>query len=150
MEEELTLQQLSNKRSSRKEVFGFVGWMASWVLLCAYIFWAWVPDSVLNAIGITLPSRYWALIIPLYILMFTFFTIPFYFAINLMDTAPLDSFDTLTDAAAKEVGISDLLKEEGDIVPIADIPITVVNEILFGSSKENPNFHSNDKSVPFI
>lgn len=25
------------KRSARKEVYGFVGWMASWVLLC--MFW---------------------------------------------------------------------------------------------------------------
>jgi hypothetical protein len=96
------------------------------------------------------------------------FTIPFYCAINLMDTAPLDSFDTLTglsfsysvslahsfqDPAAKEVGISDLLKEEGDIVPIADIQITVVNDLLFGNRshpKKSKVRNMNDDAIPFI
>jgi hypothetical protein len=57
------------------------------------------------------------------------------------------------DAAAKEVGISDLLKEEGDIVPIADIQITVVNELLFGNrsnTKKSKIRTLNDDTIPFI
>lgn len=46
------------------------------------------------------------------------------------------------------MGISDLLKEEGDIVPIADIPITVVNSLLFPSPSTKDS-KQNDHSVPF-
>eukprot|EP01127_Copromyxa_protea_P007783 TRINITY_DN1771_c0_g1_i2.p1 TRINITY_DN1771_c0_g1~~TRINITY_DN1771_c0_g1_i2.p1 ORF type:complete len:149 (-),score=27.44 TRINITY_DN1771_c0_g1_i2:40-486(-) len=125
------------KRSARQEVYGFVGWMATWVILFAYLIWTFLPDSVLHPLGITYyPDRYWAILGPQYLLVTFIFSIICYGALNLMDTAPLDSYNLLTDKDAREVGIQDLLKEEGDVPPIADVPITVVNEILYNTKPD--------------
>eukprot|EP01126_Amoeba_proteus_P050362 TRINITY_DN5941_c0_g1_i4.p1 TRINITY_DN5941_c0_g1~~TRINITY_DN5941_c0_g1_i4.p1 ORF type:complete len:214 (-),score=22.92 TRINITY_DN5941_c0_g1_i4:42-593(-) len=163
--------------------------------LVAYLIWAFLPDSVLQPLGITYyPDRYWAVLGPQYLLVSFIFSIIIYVAINLMDTAPLDSFHLITgtcqtsrrwrgcnkvswacrlrclvgglrvkgsvgkivecfnihpslilshpfpfhnqDKNAKEGGITDLLQEEGDIPPIADIPLTVVNELLYNQRSE--------------
>jgi hypothetical protein len=40
------------------------------------------------------------------------------------------------DKNAREVGIQDLLREEGDVPPIADVPITVVNELLYNTKPD--------------
>jgi len=122
------------KRSARKEVYGFVGWMASWVGLFTYLGWTFLPDSVLHPLGITYyPDRYWAIAVPMFLLLSWLYSIIVYLAMNLIDTAPIDSFKTITDDHANEITESEGLQEEGQIVAIADVPITVVNELLYCS-----------------
>ena len=50
-------------RGATAEVYGFVGWITSFLALGAYLVWAYVPDSVLRHAGFTyLPDKYAAVI----------------------------------------------------------------------------------------
>ena len=52
-------------------VYGFILYLASWILLLVYLLWAFVPNKNLNQLGITyLPSKYWAVAIPLFFPVF--------------------------------------------------------------------------------
>lgn len=116
--------------------------------IAAYLLWVFVPDAVWHPLGITYyPSRYWAYAAPIYLFLAWCFSIAVYFAVNLINTEPLDSyytitgrlssldyslaFDCCTDEKANEEGEVLSLKEPDQIVPIADIPITVVHDLLY-------------------
>uniref|UniRef100_A0A6B2LMC5 PIG-P domain-containing protein n=1 Tax=Arcella intermedia TaxID=1963864 RepID=A0A6B2LMC5_9EUKA len=115
--------------------------MATWVGLFAYVGWAFLPDSMLHPLGMGYyPDRYWAIATPMFLLLCWLFSIVVYLALNLIDTAPLDSFQTITDEQANEITESEGLQEAGQIVPIADVPITVVNDILY-NTKPRKAFH---------
>jgi phosphatidylinositol N-acetylglucosaminyltransferase subunit P len=83
-----------------------------------FIIWSYVPEHMLHQLGITyypdkyVPNlatgrvprrtktrvcfrRYWALAIPSYLCVAFFFTGIIYCSLNLLSTAPLDSFDTI-------------------------------------------------------
>jgi phosphatidylinositol N-acetylglucosaminyltransferase subunit P len=67
----------------------------------AYLVWAYVPESMLQSAGITYyPSKYWALAVPSYLLFIIPLVIIAYCGLNMMDTPPLHSMDTITGAAA--------------------------------------------------
>ncbi|CAN0006024.1 unnamed protein product [Ectocarpus sp. 8 AP-2014] len=83
------------------EVYGFAGWIASLVAYALYLVWAYVPESTLQALGITYyPSKYWAIAIPSAIFVTWSVAVLVYIAVNFMSTAPLDSFDTITGACS--------------------------------------------------
>jgi phosphatidylinositol glycan class P protein len=39
--------------ASSVEVYGFVGWIASFVAAAVFGLWAWLPESALHAMGVT-------------------------------------------------------------------------------------------------
>ncbi|CAN0187309.1 unnamed protein product [Ascophyllum nodosum] len=79
------------------EVYGFAGWIASFVAYAIYLVWAFVPESMLHAVGVTYyPSKYWAIAIPCAIFVTASSLVLAYIAVNFLSTAPLDSFDTMT------------------------------------------------------
>jgi len=97
------------------------------VCLVTYTGWAFLPDSVLHYFGITYyPDRYWSISIPIYFGVFIIFIWIFYFAINLIDTAPLDSLDTIQDKYSKKEAEDD--ENDEAIPPFGDITIDEVNE----------------------
>lgn len=120
------------QKRARIEVYGFVFWTLSWVFLFAYIAWAFVPDSVWHPLGIYYyPNRYWSYTVPLYLFLLWVFSVIVYLAYNLINTEPLDSFYTISDEKANDDGETLSLKDPDQIVPIADVPLTVVNELLY-------------------
>eukprot|EP00029_Vermamoeba_vermiformis_P014108 TRINITY_DN9195_c0_g1_i1.p1 TRINITY_DN9195_c0_g1~~TRINITY_DN9195_c0_g1_i1.p1 ORF type:complete len:175 (+),score=6.01 TRINITY_DN9195_c0_g1_i1:81-527(+) len=119
------------KRGAAIEVYGFVGWIASFVAYVVFIAWAFLPDSVLQPLGITYyPDRYWAIAIPVWIMVLGAFAVIFYFGINLTNTEPLNSIFTVVDEHSRSVG-HERNPPPGSIPATVDIPITVVNELMF-------------------
>ncbi|ORZ13081.1 PIG-P-domain-containing protein [Absidia repens] len=79
------------------EYYGFVMYLASYVVFGLYAIWAYVPDHILHGMGITYyPNRYWALAIPVWIMTLVWFTFIYYMTINLKNTPPFDSYDCIT------------------------------------------------------
>lgn len=127
------------------EVYGFAGWIASLVAYALYLVWAYVPESTLQAVGITYyPSKYWAIAIPSAIFVTASVAILAYIAVNFMSTAPLDSFDTITDMHAKAVvDRSSVWEEDGSpdstsrVPNIGDIDMSTVNRVLYQDPPKN-------------
>ncbi|KAI9090558.1 PIG-P [Phlyctochytrium arcticum] len=126
--------------SEIREYYGFVVYLASFVAFGAYLCWAILPDEVLHAVGIYYyPTRWWAIVFPIYILGLIPFTLLMFNGINLWRTPSLSSYYTLADEKTpimelppSEAKLRKLMSEDS-IPEIEDVPISIVNEVLFGS-----------------
>ncbi|PKI51366.1 hypothetical protein CRG98_028227 [Punica granatum] len=101
-----------------------------------FLTWAYVPEHWLPAIGIFYyPSRYWALAIPVYVMVTVVLALGFYVGLNFMSTPPPTSINTLFDEFSREPSSSSLLADgdELPIEPISDIGIDEINRRMFGS-----------------
>lgn len=123
---------------NRAEVYGFVGSIVVLTVYWLYIIWAYVPESVLHAAGISYyPSKYWAVVLPAYCLLAVFFALVAYTGLNHLSTPPPDSFHTLHDKFTKSR--SELIHDTGDgqeerpIPSISDLSLLETNQILFGN-----------------
>eukprot|EP00742_Colponemidia_sp_Colp-10_P005350 GILJ01005715.1.p1 GENE.GILJ01005715.1~~GILJ01005715.1.p1 ORF type:complete len:241 (-),score=19.27 GILJ01005715.1:133-855(-) len=121
------------------EVYGFAAWITSFVTYVIFILWSFLPERILHQLGVTYyPSKYWAHAGPAFFCMLFGFSIFIYTGINLVNTEPLDSFHTFTDQHARDIrnrkknrsATSTLASDEG-IPDISDIPITVINKMLY-------------------
>lgn len=93
----------------RSEIHFFVSWITSFIAYAIYLFWAFMPESVLLALGITYyPSRYWALAIPSYVIVTTLTYVAIYNAINLAVTPSLDALCTMRDAGPAGVPVDEM------------------------------------------
>eukprot|EP01068_Selenidium_serpulae_P008010 Selendium_serpulae@DN4867_c0_g1_i1.p2 len=120
------------KKVNPTEVYGFFNWIASFAVFGIYMTLIVLPDSVLHKMGITyLPSREWALTIPMYLFVSSIYILIAYNAVNLMAVQPLSSFAAITDSHAHFDG-SGSIGETSRIHKIQDIPLTTVNAIIFG------------------
>ncbi|KAI1321352.1 hypothetical protein EDD11_006689 [Mortierella claussenii] len=99
------------------EYYGFVLYLVSGITYAMYLGWAYLPKEVLDSMGITYyPSKYWSLALPIWLFVLIIYLYVAFFAINLYNTEPFDSFQTITD----------------DFVPdLMDIPIGMVNACLY-------------------
>ncbi|ORY90359.1 PIG-P-domain-containing protein [Syncephalastrum racemosum] len=118
------------------EYYGFVMYLASFVAFGIYLVWAYVPDEILHSLGITYyPKRYWALAIPIWLVTLVWFIFISFMSINLMNTAPLDSYKCITDEHAHIMRLSSVQADPTrppDYMPeLHDIPISVVNAFLY-------------------
>ncbi|KAI8086416.1 PIG-P-domain-containing protein [Halteromyces radiatus] len=122
------------------EYYGFVMYLASFVVFGLYAIWAYVPDHILHDMGITYyPNRYWALAIPVWLMTLVWFIFISYMTINLMNTPPFDSYDCITDEHANMMEMDTPLLEDrpDDWMPeLHDIPIGVVNAYLYQEDNE--------------
>ncbi|RIB23789.1 hypothetical protein C2G38_2170310 [Gigaspora rosea] len=107
------------------EYYGFVLYLLSFIAFAIYLLWAYLPKEVLES--------YWALALPVWSFVLVLFIFVAFISINFLNTAPLDSFNTITDDSAN-VGqnLSQLSKITDDFVPeLHDIPIGIVNACLY-------------------
>ncbi|KAF8609472.1 PIG-P-domain-containing protein [Ceratobasidium sp. AG-I] len=129
---------------SAAEFYGFVAWLATAVLWFVYILWALLPDSIIQAAGISwYPSREWALLFPSYAVFLALLTYFTYFALAMYATPSYSDIKSITDRHAHPgipirsqtdvSGISQLAKEP---IPQAyDLPIGFVNQVLYGKRR---------------
>eukprot|EP00898_Chlorokybus_atmophyticus_P003000 jgi/Chlat1/3700/Chrsp251S00281 len=133
------------------EAYGFVGSITTVVAYVLFVAWAYLPEGALRAMGITYyPSNsvqykqiasdnnnavtsviwYWAVAVPAYVLVCFVFTVIIYHSLNMMSTPPPESLYTLHDEQSLRPSAGN-----GESIPhISDIPITIVNQLLYASS----------------
>lgn len=128
------------------EVYGFAGWMVSAIAYITCLVWALVPVHYFDEIGVTYyPSQYWAVALPGWLVMLVVFVFSGYVLVNMINTAPLDSMDTMTDPMARPPAV--LRHRRGDIdndgvyaaatPEISDLPLELVNRLMF-QKRERP------------
>ncbi|KAF9281584.1 hypothetical protein BGZ68_006549 [Mortierella alpina] len=116
------------------EYYGFVLYLVSGITYAMYLGWAYLPKEVLDSMGITYyPSKYWSLALPIWLFVLVIYLYVAFFAINLYNTAPFDSFHTITDEHANPFETMNSASSlTDDYVPdLMDIPIGMVNACLY-------------------
>jgi phosphatidylinositol glycan class P protein len=126
------------------EVYGFVLWVTAFVSYLAFLLWAFLPEHVLQSVGVTYyPSKWWAVAIPMYICTTLVFVVIVYAAYNLYSTNPLDSLSTITDSYARAmpplekraIGAADV---DFSIPEISDIPADAISKLLYAARPAAP------------
>mmetsp|Transcript_19052 Transcript_19052/g.53336 ORF Transcript_19052/g.53336 Transcript_19052/m.53336 type:complete len:135 (-) Transcript_19052:3-407(-) len=112
------------------EVYSFVSFVASILAAVAWLVWAYAPDEVLAALGVTYyPDKWWAIALPTYLVATLFFVGYTYVALNMMAGCPLDSADMIRDPSTEVTSV--LFGAAGEIPDIKDIDLGVINRVLF-------------------
>ena len=159
METKLENKNYFIAQRSNVEIYGFVGWIVTFVILFLYFVYAFTPDSILHAIGITYyPDKYWATGVPAFLCsvwMVSVFWNCLYIRYN---SYPLDDMRCIEDGRTvylKRENVvfgqsrleheqvhqtsgavdDDVLEEVLDkypVVPVVrDVPLEIINELLF-------------------
>jgi hypothetical protein len=96
--------ELDPQRAKIVEVYGFVGWIASFAAWIGYLLWTYLPESVLHDVGVSYyPNKYWALAAPATLVLAVCSYTTVYGAIGLASNPPLSARDTLSDGYSKRL-----------------------------------------------
>ncbi|KAK6465073.1 PIG-P-domain-containing protein [Scheffersomyces coipomensis] len=147
----------STNITSNPEYKGFFVYVLTAIGLGCYIAWTILPESVLqNQLSIYYyPDKYWSLAIPAYSLMSMLFMYIFLaLYITEVKTLPLDDIRNFVDDYSTTPGLSKGLDPSASIdasidyihkAPsgVWDLPITLVNEVLYTNDEDNDDDNKN-------
>ena len=82
------------------ELYGFFAWNLTSVMFLVFLVWAYVPEQLLNQLGIYyIPSKYTALAVPTWLCMTVWMLLLMYAALSQYMTHPRDSYLSMQDRA---------------------------------------------------
>lgn len=85
------MPQPSPAPSPERAAYGFVLYLASYILFALFVIWAYVPDEILHSFGLTyLPTKAWAIILPIVGCIGAVSIPVVYFIINIFHTQSLE------------------------------------------------------------
>jgi phosphatidylinositol glycan class P protein len=78
------------------EIYGFVGWITTFVAYFFFLIWSILPKKVMQNYGINFyPDREWALALPSLFIMTILFVLMIYAVLNMSITLSPESYHTL-------------------------------------------------------
>ena len=113
-------------------MYGFVGAIATALLLALYLFWVLSPRDLVLRVGLP-EDPYWGLVAPSFLLLVVCTYSTIYGAVSLLLNADVSCFTTLTDGHARRLRMEDLgaaARGRGSTPEVGDLPIGVVNRRL--------------------
>ncbi|KAG8786300.1 hypothetical protein FRC15_011730 [Serendipita sp. 397] len=126
------------------EVYGFVAWLMTLLVYITYVFWAIVPDQMIQSIGIAwYPAREWAVLLPAWSVVLFLTAYFVYIALGIYSTPPFSDTSTFTDSRAYFIprNTESSQTEENPYLRFSDsheipapydIPTSLVNRVLYG------------------
>ena len=137
---------VSTNVTPQAEYKGFASYVISCIFLFTWICWSFMPDRVLNKMGVYYyPSRWWALAIPSYVIALMMYM---YVGISCYDveylTLPLDDNRNVVDDSGivvtqlKNFRPKDIEKYAySGTSGVWDLPISTVNHILYSTAPDD-------------
>ena len=131
--------EASNFKITSTELYGFVAWVFSAILILVFSLWAFLPDSFLQSFGVYyFPSKYWLCAFANFVPVTCYYITFMNYLVSQRKCHSRDSYFTLVDRHTKLMTPKKIAADQSNtrIAEIQDLPITVVNRVLYDINME--------------